>query len=168
MSDTAAFRPLRIDAFFATPAAREDRWRDLVDTAKAWATGSGNRSAFEAALNEAAAIEEFYGYPGPHLMSALRNRAEADDAAGVAALVWRISTALLNRSFRQHAADWDPHGEISRTAPDVLPPSIGRHEVSAPYFQEPIVTGAPAERWASISIDGVAYGVRRMRSFMSQ
>ena len=65
MNDKAAAGPSRIDAFFATPAAREDRWRDLVDTAKAWAAGSGNRSAFEAALDEAAAIEEFYGYPGP-------------------------------------------------------------------------------------------------------
>ena len=153
VSDKAAAKPSRIDAFFATPAAREDRWRDLVDTAKAWAAGSGNRSAFEAALDEAAAIEEFYGYPGPHLMSALRNRAEADDAAGVAALAWRISTALLNRSFRQHAADWDPHGEISSAVPDVLPPSIGRHEASAPYFEVLIVTGAPAERWPAIAME---------------
>src|SRR5271154_6667801 len=135
VSSTAAPRPARIDAFFATPAAREDRWRDLVDMAKAWAAGSGSRAAFEAALDEVAAIEEFYGYPGPHLMSALRNRAEADDAAAVAALAWRISTALLNRSFRQHAADWDPHGEISSTVADVLPPSLGRHEASAPYFE---------------------------------
>ena len=80
MNSTAAPTSPRIDAFFATPAAREDRWRDLVDMAKAWAVGSGNRAAFEAALDEVATIEEFYGYPGPHLMSALRNRAEADDA----------------------------------------------------------------------------------------
>ncbi|HTD28938.1 MAG TPA: hypothetical protein VK660_06070 [Xanthomonadaceae bacterium] len=153
MNSTAAPRPARIDAFFATPAAREDRWRDLVDMAKAWAGGSGNRAAFEAALDEVAAIEEFYGYPGPHLMSALRNRAEADDAAGVAALAWRISTALLNRSFRQHAADWDPHGEISSAVPDVLPPSLGRNEASAPYFEVLIVTGSPAERWPAIAME---------------
>jgi arginine decarboxylase len=153
VNSTAAPRPARIDAFFATPAAREDRWRDLIDMAKAWSTGRGNRAAFETALDELAVIEEFYGYPGPHLMSALRNRAEADDAAGVAGLAWRISTALLNRSFRQHAADWDPHGENAGTVPDVLPPSLGRHEASAPYFEVLIVTGAPAERWAAITME---------------
>ena len=153
MSSKTASKPARIDAFFATPAAREDRWRDLIDTAKAWSAGRGNRTAFEAALDEVAVIEEFYGYPGPNLMSALRNRAEADDAAGVAALAWRISTALLNRSFRQHAADWDAHGEISSTVPDVLPPSLGRHEASPPYFEVLIVTGTPAERWAAIAME---------------
>ncbi len=153
MSSTASPKPARIDAFFATPAAREDRWRDLVDAAKAWSAGRGNRTAFEATLDEAAVIEEFYGYPGPQLMAALRNRAEADDAAGVAALAWRISTALLNRSFRQHAADWDPHGEISSTVPDVLPPSLGRHEASTPYFEVLIVTGTPAERWPAIAME---------------
>ena len=106
----------------------------------------------EAALDEAAAIEEFYGYPGPHLMSALRNRAEADDAASVAALTWRISTALLNRSFRQHAADWDPHGEISSAVPDVLPPGIGGRGVGA-LLEDVIVTGAPAERWPAIAME---------------
>jgi len=153
VNNAAAPKPARIDAFFATPAAREDRWRELVDTAKAWAAGTGNRAGFEAALDEAAAIEEFHGYPGPHLMAALRHRAEADDPAGVATLAWRISSALLNRSFRQHATDWDPHGEISGTVPDVLPPSFGRHEVAPPYFEVLIVTGAPPERWVAIVME---------------
>ena len=50
MADIAERRPPRIDTFFATPAAREDRWRDLVDAAKAWAAGRGDRATFEAAL----------------------------------------------------------------------------------------------------------------------
>ena len=153
MKDTAELQPRRIDAFFSTPAARADRWLDLVDAAKAWAAGTGNRAAFDAALNEAAAIEEFHGYPGPHLMVALRNRAEADDATGTAALAWRISSALLTRSFRQHAADWDPYGEISGAVPDVLPPSLGRQEKAPPYFEVLIVTGAPVERWTGIGME---------------
>ena len=153
MNEAAERNPLRIDSFFSTPAAREDRWRDLVDTAKAWTGGNSDRAAFEAAFNQAATIEEFHGYPGPHLMAALRNRAEADDAAGTAALAWRISSALLTRSFRQHAADWDAHGEISGTVPDVLPPSLGRQPTAPPYFEVLIVTGAPVERWPSINLD---------------
>jgi arginine decarboxylase len=57
VSSKVASKPARIDAFFATPAAREDRWRDLVDTAKAWSAGRGNRAAFEATLDEVAVIE---------------------------------------------------------------------------------------------------------------
>src|SRR5690348_5736195 len=114
----------RVDVFFETPGAREDRWRDLVDAAKKWTAGGGSRAAFESALNEAAVIEEFHGYPGPTLIAALRSRAEADDAAGAATLAWRIASALLTRSFRQHASDWDPHAEISSTVPDVMPPTL--------------------------------------------
>jgi arginine decarboxylase len=143
----------RVDAFFATPGAREDRWRDLVDASKKWAAGTGSRAAFESALNEAAVIEEFHGYPGPSLMAALRNRVESDDAAGAAALAWRIASALLTRSFRQHASDWDPHSDLSTDVPDVLPPTLGRPSSAPPYFEVLIVTGAPIERWASISAE---------------
>ena len=141
----------QVDVFFATPGAREDRWRDLVAAAKKWAAGTGDRAAFESALEETAVIEEFHGYPGPALMTALRNRADGDDAAGAAALAWRIASALLTRSFRQHASDWDPHSDISSTVPDVLPPTLGRPEAALPYFEVLIVTGAPIERWASIA-----------------
>ena len=120
MPDTAEHRLQRIDSFFAPPSAREDRWRDLVDTARAWAAGTGTRADLLVALDAAATLEEFHGYPGASLMAALRNRAETNDPAGTVALVWRISRALLTRSFRQDAADWDPHGEISGSVPDVL------------------------------------------------
>ena len=153
MNEASEAGPRRIDTFFSTPAAREDRWRELVDAARAWAAGTDDRATFEAALNDAVAIEEFHGYPGPQLMTALRNRAESDDATGAAAFAWRISSALLTRSFRQHAADWDPHGEISGAVPDVLPPSLGRQERAPPYFEVLIVTGAPAERWPGICME---------------
>ena len=147
----APARPAQgIEAFFSPPGARADRWRHLVNAAKAWSSGRGSRAAFEAALDEAAIIEEFHGYPGSTLMAALRNRTAGDDAAGTAALAWRISSALLSRSFRQHAADWDPHSEIADAVPDVLPPTLGTGPSSPPYFETLIVTGAPAERWPSI------------------
>jgi arginine decarboxylase len=143
----------QIDAFFATPGAREDRWRDLVDAAKKWAAGTGSRAAFESALSDAAVIEEFHGYPGPNLMAALRDRADDDDAAGAATLAWRIASALVTRSFRQHASDWDPHADIPSAVPDVLPPTLGRRAAAPPYFEVLIVTGAPSERWASIAAE---------------
>jgi arginine decarboxylase len=143
----------QVDAFFATPGAREDRWRDLADTAKEWAAGTGSRDAFESTLDDAAVIEAFHGYPGPSLMAALRDRAEGDDAAGAAALAWRISSALLTRSFRRHASEWDPYSDIASEVPDVLPPTLGRPSSAPPYFEVLIVTGAPIERWASIATE---------------
>jgi arginine decarboxylase len=153
MSSPESRNGRQVDSFFATPGAREDRWRDLVDAAKKWAAGTGSRATFESALNDAAAIEEFHGYPGPVLMAALRDRAEGDDAAGAAALAWRISSALLTRSFRQHASDWDPHADISSDVANVLPPTLGRSDAGRPYFEVLIVTGAPIERWTSIAAE---------------
>jgi len=143
----------RVDVFFETPGARADRWRDLVDAAKRWTAGTSNRAAFESALGAVAVIEEFHGYPGPALMAALRNRAESDDAAGATALASRIASALLTRSFRQHAADWDPHADLSTDVADVMPPTLSRPSPTPPYFEVLIVTGAPIERWPSLAAE---------------
>ena len=37
----------RIDQFFSGPGARADEWRRLVDAAKMWSSGSGDRAGFE-------------------------------------------------------------------------------------------------------------------------
>ena len=67
-------------SIFFRPRCACRRWRDLVDAAKAWSDGSGDRAKFEAALSELAVTEEFHAYPGPHLMTALREKAAANDA----------------------------------------------------------------------------------------
>ena len=101
----------RIDQFFSGPGARADRWRDLLDAAQAWQAGTDDRTKFETMLAELAATEEFHAYPGPHLLAALRDRAAADERTATDELVRRISTALLTRSFRRHAGDWDVNDE---------------------------------------------------------
>jgi arginine decarboxylase len=137
----------RIDQFFSGPGARADRWRDLQDAAQAWAAGTDNRTKFETMLAELAATEEYHAYPGSHLLVALRDSAAADDARSTHELVRRISTALLTRSFRRHAGDWDVNDEADASLPDILPPTLGRGESHRPYFETLIVTGLPAERW---------------------
>ncbi len=37
----------RIDQFFAGPGARADDWRSLVEAAKSWNAGQGDRAKFE-------------------------------------------------------------------------------------------------------------------------
>jgi len=58
------------------------------------------------------------------LMAELRERTTSSDAAGVLALVMRISQALNTRSFRQHAGDWDVHTDVDTDMPELLPPRV--------------------------------------------
>src|ERR1700755_1939960 len=102
-------RTVRIDRFFAGPGARGDQWRNLVELAEAWAKGSGTRAKCDAALAEMSGNEEFHAYPGPKLMGALRDHAAANDADATAGLARRITRALLTRSFRQNADEWEAH-----------------------------------------------------------
>ena len=140
----------RIDRFFSGPAARADRWRDLLDAAQAWLAGSGKREQFEAALADLGPTEEFHAYPGLHLMAALRDCAASDDARATVALVQRISTALITRSFRRNSGDWNVHDDGEADAPDMLPSTLGHADTQKPYFETLIVTGVPADRWSGL------------------
>jgi arginine decarboxylase len=143
----------RIDQFFSGPGARADEWRGLVDAAKAWSGGSGDRSAFEARLSELAITEEYHAYPGPRLMGALKDRAAANDAAGALALAMRITQSLQTRSFRQHAGDWDVHADANTDMPDLLPPGLGETRTRRPYFETLVVTGIPATGWPELAAE---------------
>ena len=89
MSGDAGRNAVRIDRFFAGPGARADQWCHLMELANAWANGTGDRAAFEAALAEMTPTEEFHAYPGHQLMAALREHAAADDAHAAATLCRR-------------------------------------------------------------------------------
>ena len=143
----------RIDQFFSGPGARADEWRRLVEAAKAWTSGSGDRTKFERDLSQLSITEEYHAYPGSRLMAALRERASADDAAAVLALVMRITQSLQTRSFRQHAGDWDVHADAEAETPDLLPPGFGDTTTRRPYFETLIVTGLPATRWPSLGAE---------------
>src|SRR4051812_11359949 len=122
MSKAATGRPSRIDQFFAGPGVRGDQWRNLVQLAEAWSNGSGSRAEFEAALAEMTATEEFHAYPGHQLMTALRDHAAEGEARATASLARRITRAILTRSFRQNAGDWEANEEVDGATADVLPP----------------------------------------------
>src|SRR5829696_2666769 len=143
----------RIDQFFSGPGARADQWRDLVEAAKAWAGGAGDRARYEALLNDLAVVEEFHGYPGLQLMAALKESAAAGDAATSLGLSTRIVQALMTRSFRQHAGDWSVNDDDSGGVPDLLPPMFGRSEARRPYFETLIVTGVPATNWQNLATE---------------
>jgi arginine decarboxylase len=143
----------RIDRFFSGPGARADDWRAVLDAAKAWSVGKGDRAGFEKLLSEIATLEEFHAYPGPRLLAALKERAAAGDAAGTLALTTRIMQALQTRSFRQHAGDWDLRGEDDAEIPDLLPPALGPTDQRRPYFETLIVTGVPGMNWPNLTAE---------------
>ena len=140
----------RIDQFFSGPGARADHWRFLVDAAKAWSDGSGNRNKFDDLFAQLEVTEEFHGYPGLRLMAALKEAAASGAASATAALATRILQSLMTKSFRQHASDWDIHDDGEHAATDLLPPSLGRTEPHRPYFELLIVTGVPATNWQNL------------------
>ena len=115
MSQEAERQSNRIDRFFAGPGARADQWCHLMELADAWSNGTGERAAFEAALAEMTPTEEFHAYPGLQLMAALREHAPPTMRRRLRRYARRITRALLTRSFRQNAGDWDAHddGEAS-------------------------------------------------------
>jgi arginine decarboxylase len=141
----------RIDQFFSGPGARADDWRSLLEAAKAWSAGSGDRGRVEKLLAEIAVMEEFHAYPGPRLMSVLKERVASGDAAGTLVLAMRITQALQTRSFRQHTSDWDMHAEDEEAeVPDLLPSAFGHTGSHRPYFETLVVTGVPAANWPGL------------------
>jgi arginine decarboxylase len=143
----------RIDQFFAGPGARADDWRSLVEAAKGWAAGSMDRAQFETLLSQISIMEEFHAYPGARLMTALKDRAAANDSAGALALAMRVTQALQTRSFRQHAGDWDVQADADTEMPELLPPGFGDTTTRRPYFETLIVTGLPSTGWQHLTAE---------------
>jgi arginine decarboxylase len=141
----------RIDRFFAGPGARADQWYRLVELAESWSRGSDNRATFEAALAEISAAEEFHAYPGIKLMTSLRDAAAASDAHAIATLTRRITRALVTRSFRQNAGDWESHEDGEGVTQATLHPALARPDSQRPYFEVLIVTSAPAGHWPDLA-----------------
>ncbi len=152
MSKDAKPAQKRIDQFLNGPGGRADDWRDLVEGAKVWARG-GDRANYDAALADLSVTEEFHGYPGLHLMAALREAAVAGDAGTSLSLATRITQALTTRSFRQHAGDWSLKDDGNGEAPDLVPTTFGQQAGRRPYFETLIVTGLSPSDWPALAIE---------------
>jgi arginine decarboxylase len=140
--------PHRIDHFYA----RADRWRDLASIAARWASGTTGREAVETAFAELGGQEEFHAFPGGRLMAALRERLDGDrDAAHpFAALVRRISAAVVTGDYKHDLSEWetDDAGDVPA---DLLPPTLGQAAApQRPYFEVLVVTPSPIARWPHI------------------
>jgi len=141
MTDNDPQASQRIDHFFA----RADRWRELASLAQRRACSGAEREIVEAAFEEVALLEEFHAFPGHRLMTALRERlAGADSSAEpFAALVRRISSAIVTRDYKRDPSEWETD-DSADTPADVLPPTLGETAARRPYFEVLVVTPKPA------------------------
>ena len=111
----------RLDHFFSAVAARLDLWRDLARAAQAWASSPTSRgdASLQAACNEALTallpLEDFQAYPGAKVMNAIKQRVAAGDAMGTARLVQRVSSALMSRSYRSDAGEFEAEDDAAST-----------------------------------------------------
>jgi arginine decarboxylase len=139
---TATTKTTRVDQFFTGAEARLDRWRELLQATRIWATAASEpqQSAVATFFREIRQWEDFFAYPGAVLLRTLDERIASGDAAGTARLVQSISAALLTHSYRTNLADWE-----NDEAPIGLAERVPGAEESAsyrPYFE--VLFASPA------------------------
>jgi arginine decarboxylase len=79
------------------------------------------------------------------VLNAIKDRVAAGDAPGAARLVQRVSSALMSRSYRRDAGEWEAE-EDAAAADGVLPTALDE-STAKPYFEVLFVTPTPAARW---------------------
>ena len=153
-----------LSGFFSASQARADRWRAMNAAAKRLAAATGSQAEVLRclALDQYAAlapVEDYCGYPGPRLLSLVRQRLEDGDGAGFARLVQRISAAMMSNSYRDDAEAWRPDEDAEAHLADILPPTLGSHGgVRRPYFEVLVVTPGDRSTWGEL-----AEAFRRLR-----
>src|SRR5260370_8616208 len=128
MSSATKVQGVQLDRFFTVAEARLDRWRSLLQAARAWEAAANksqeeaerHRGIFSSAFAELRQWEDFFAFPGPGLLKTLHERLAAGDAIGTVGMAQKISTALLTHSYRTNTAGWE-NEEQSLTFPDRRP-----------------------------------------------
>jgi arginine decarboxylase len=143
-------RARRVDQFFLFYSARSDGWRDLAGKAQQWHLGNGDFAFVKGALADLAVLEQFHALPGPHMMRSLRQLVESEDAAGTAALVRRLSEAILVDGSASETPEGTPE-QAHQEAPALLPSILGRPESRRPYFETLFVSEQSPERWPALA-----------------
>ncbi|MFL6439953.1 MAG: hypothetical protein ACJ71Q_20445 [Terriglobales bacterium] len=150
MSTAATAQGTRVDQFFTAAEARFDRWRTLLDAARAWEAGKDKDSSSTlAALHELKQWEDYFAYPGPVLMRSLEESIDSGDARRTVRLVQLIDIALLTHSYRSNPSEWDGEEQQVRLG-EGLP---GGDDAAAhrPYFEVLVVTPLRRDAWPEMA-----------------
>jgi arginine decarboxylase len=140
MSTAPKTKGVRVDQFFTVAEARLDRWRELLQCARAWANTSAQPqlSMVSAGFQELKQWEDFFAFPGPALLQNLQDRVSSGDATGTARLVQSISTALLTHSYRNDPTDWG--GDATPNLAERIPGAAQAGTSYRPYFEVLVAT----------------------------
>ena len=149
---------VQVDQFFTGAEARFDRWRSLLQDARAW-EGAGSqqppeKEKYQALISEALAElcqwEDFFAYPGQSLLRTLEERIVSGDAAGTFRLAQSISTALLTHSYRTNLADWESDEQSQINFAGRVRLADEDTASYRPYFEVLVVSPARPSAWADL------------------
>src|SRR5258706_14244136 len=102
MSRATKVQGVQLDRFFTVAEERLDRWRSLLQAARAWEAAANkpqeeaerDRGIFSSAFAELRQWEDFFAFPAPVLLKKLQERVAAGDAIATVAMAQQTSTAL--------------------------------------------------------------------------
>src|SRR5882757_3500871 len=158
MSVAARASNVRVDQFFTGAEARFDRWRSLLQAARAWEGTARQRpedEKYQAAITvsfaELRQWEDFFAYPGQALLRSLSERIASGDAGGTARLVQSLSTALLTHSYRSNLTDWEGEEQSSIGLSDRVPGAGEETAPHRPYFEVLVVSPARPAAWSELA-----------------
>jgi len=165
MSSVKKTHDVRVDQFYTVAEARFDRWRGLLQLARAWEAAAQSpvenekqQAAVSNAFAELRQWEDFFAYPGPALLRTLEEHISSNDATGTARLAQLLSTALLTHSYRTNVADWQADEQSQINLADRIPGNGDENVASRPYFEVLIVSPARPSAWSEL-----AQELRRLR-----
>ncbi|HKY87774.1 MAG TPA: decarboxylase [Pseudorhodoplanes sp.] len=141
------------DQFFSSSDLRHDRWREFNVAAHAWAGGGADSGAaqkrVQTLLADIAPVEEFWAYPGPEFMRALKDAVDTGNGAVAAHLAQKIGRALLSNAYRSEGAAWDATDDSAPLGSNALPPDVEGAAGHKPYFEVLVVGPADPKTWES-------------------
>jgi arginine decarboxylase len=150
---------VRVDQFFTGAEARFDRWRSLLQVARASEGAASQqrpekekyRATLSAALAELRQWEDFFAYPGQTLLRTLTDRIASGDLAGTARLTQSISTALLTHSYRNNLGDWEGEEQSPIGFAERVPGAGEETAPHRPYFEVLVVSPAQPAAWSELA-----------------
>jgi len=159
MTVAAKASEVRVDQFFTGAEARFDRWRSLLQAARAWEGASGQQRPEEeryqeivsTSLAELRQWEDFFAYPGHELLRTLDERIGSGDATGTARLVQSLSTALLTHSYRTNMADWEGEDQSPINFSERVAGASEEGTPHRPYFEVLVVSRARPAAWSELA-----------------
>src|SRR5882762_3377464 len=156
----------RVDQFFAGVETRFDRWRSLLQAARAWEGAASQQrpenekyqAVVSASVAELRQWEDFFAYPGQSLLKTLDGRIASGDAGGTARLVQSLSAALLTHSYRTNLVDWEGEEQSPIGFAERVPGAGEETAPHRPYFEVLVVSPARPAAWSEL-----AQEIRKLR-----